>query len=228
MKTDVLAFIKVALALVACALFFLVFTPVFAETSEETPKKLSIAEFDKDQDQGLLLKAISEQAMLPMFKEVKASSQTLLTKTSAFCGEQSQTSFIDLLNAWEEASVSWQQVDSLLFGPSVDDNIDFTVYFLPIKKGIIKRLLQSDTLLQSDVDSAGVGAQGFGALEYVLFSRESSSSDILKEFENDPKRCQYLMQATELLNENIVTISDQWELVWQARIVYISLNHLKQ
>lgn len=210
MKIEISVFIKLVLTLIACALFFLVFTPVFANDN----KKESLTSVETGQikeDQRLLLKDISKKAMLPIFKELKDVSQTLQGKSQAFCDVKTKDSLTDLRHAWVEASVIWQQADSLLFGPTVDDNIDFAVYFLPIKKGIIKELLGADTILKQDVDAAGVGAQGFGTLEYLLFSRESSLEEIQNDFASDQRRCNYLLEATELLNENIMTISNQWE-----------------
>jgi len=217
LKTDGLLILKLVVTLIACTLVFVVFNPVFADEKTNEPTQSTQTEGDLkkaeiDQESLFpLLKAINEKAMLPMFIELKVASQNLYDKTEFFCDAKSESSFIELLNAWEGASSAWQQSDSLLFGPSVDDNIDFTVYFLPIKKGIIKELLQSESITKEAVDNAGVGAQGFGTLEYLLFSRESSLTDIQKEFEIDSKRCNYLLKATELLNDNIKTITGQWE-----------------
>lgn len=208
MNQETMISFKRVLITALCFVLLSVFSNSMADSSKDKAAEITMINED---DRRLLLTSISENAMLPIFKGLRLSSLTLYEKTQFFCANKTDDSLIDLRRAWLGTASAWQQADSLLFGPTVDDNIDFAVYFLPIKKGIIKTLLIKDELLLKDVDSAGVGAQGLGSLEYLLFSRELSLLDIQQSFANDPKRCNYLLRTTELLHENISTIAKQWE-----------------
>lgn len=204
-KTRSVQFLQLVSLTLICASLIATFKPVRADTKVEN--QAAITEVDRT----ALLKSISEKAMLPIFKELDESSSDLFKQTQTYCEAKTEKSLLELRSSWKQASSAWQQADSLLFGPSVDDNIDFTVYFLPNKKGIIKELLNKDDIQLEDVDSAGVGAQGFGTLEYLLFSREDTLSDINNSFVTDSNRCEFLLKATELLHQNISTISRQWK-----------------
>ncbi|MEB8432738.1 imelysin family protein [Cocleimonas sp. KMM 6892] len=196
---------------ICCLLILSLFNNAWAdESNANTPQHTANIEIT-EADRQMLLSSISKNAMLPIFKELKLASNTLYQQTQHFCGAKTEDSLSKLRQSWNTTANAWQQVDSLAFGPTTDENIDFGVYFLPIKKGIIKELLQRDTLSKKDIDAAGVGAQGLGALEYILFSREQSTAQILKSFTDQPQRCEYLQLSTELLNDNINTISNQWE-----------------
>lgn len=197
---------------ICCLLILSLFNNAWAdESNANMPQHTANIEIT-EADRQMLLSSISKNAMLPIFKELKLASNTLYQQTQHFCSAKTEDSLSKLRQSWNTTANAWQQVDSLAFGPTTDENIDFGVYFLPIKKGIIKELLQRDTLSKKDIDAAGVGAQGLGALEYILFSREQSTAQILKSFTDQPKRCEYLQLSTELLNDNINTISNQWSI----------------
>ncbi len=178
-----------------------------SKASEVIKATTAITESDRRE----LLTSISKKAILPMFKELKLANDSLYKKTQQFCKVKTESAFLSLREEWKLTANAWRQVDSLAFGPTTDENIDFAVYFLPIKKGIVKQLLQRDALSKKDIDAAGVGAQGLGALEYILFSREKSTAQMFQSFIDEPQRCKYLQLTTELMSENIDSITREWE-----------------
>lgn len=181
-----------------------------AETSSTSTKVAAKTTNLTESERQALLAFISAKAMLPLYDEVQSTADTLLKDVKAFCTTKNADNLHTARASWKQAALAWQQVDGLLFGPSVDENIDFSVYFLPIKKSNIKALFDQDNITSKDVDAAGIGAQGFGALEYVLFSRTENTTEILNGFIDTPHRCDYLNSATTLLHENLSTISRQW------------------
>jgi predicted lipoprotein len=205
MKKQIGTSVKYLINIVFYTLMIFIFGNSWAASHEKNDKQIS------EEDRRTLLTSISQNSMLPIFKELSLASETLLNHTESFCKVKTKSSLKTVRDSWADTANAWQQADSLLFGPSVDDNIDFTVYFLPIKKANIKILLKKENIALEDIDSAGVGAQGFGALEYLLFSRKLSVIEINQTFIDEPNRCNYLIKATELLNNNINSISRQWQ-----------------
>lgn len=205
MKKQGLPSVNRLLIIVFCTVIISTFNYSFADSLDEI--KAPITEIDR---QGLL-ESISKNALLPIVQDLGLESNNLASKTAFFCEVKTESSLIDLRSSWLTTAFAWQQLDSLLFGPSVDENIDFAIYFLPIKKAIVKEQLRKKSLSVKELDSAGVGAQGLGALEYLLFSREFTLAEIKQSFNDDPRRCNYLLRVSELLDENIQTISRQWK-----------------
>lgn len=177
-----------------------------AASDVDTPKRMT------DAAARSLLKTLMEQAAIPIYSELDQQAATLAATSRNFCAKPTAAGLQQVRSDWAATLSVWQQSSALAFGPTVEDGIDFTVYFRPVKKAVIKGLLAAETTLdQPAVAKAGVGGQGLATLEYLLFDREQSDQQLIKMFSAvDNQHCAYLVAASGLLAENLHIITQSW------------------
>lgn len=161
-----------------------------------------------------LLKSVVNNAILPLYESLDTQAQNLVKTSQAFCEEPTLAGLNDTRVNWAEVLSGWEQSSSLLFGPAVENEIDFTIYFRPVKKAVIKGVLVSEGNIDlAAIEKAGVGGQGLATLEYLLFDRELSDEQQLAAFvASEQRRCDYLVSASTLLAKNLHTINQGWAI----------------
>lgn len=163
--------------------------------------------------QRKLLKKLALQTIVPLYQQFYEQTALLNKSISSFCLTPNRQYFNQVRNSWAQTLSAWLQTDALLFGPVVEEQLDFSIYFYPAKKNIINKLLKSqETITVEFVDQAGVGGQGLATMEYLLFERDQSSEKLLQNFQgqNGKRRCEYLVSAAFLLQQHAKTIHDAW------------------
>lgn len=161
---------------------------------------------------GTLLRKISTQAIVPLYKSADKEVSTLQRQIITFCNQPTVKSLHKIRQHWSQALTAWGKSEVALFGPAIKQQLDLHIYFRPVKKRVIKKLLaQTSAISIDDLEFAGVGAQGFATLEYLLFDRDSSDAELLKRFTGDDNRyCQHLLATSTLLQRDIATIYNEW------------------
>lgn len=160
-----------------------------------------------------LLQRISQQAILPMYKQADEQATALHRQVIAFCNNTDLANLTATRKQWADAINAWQVTEVALFGPALSQQRDLHIYFRPVKKRVIKKLLTQDNDISMDnLAFAGVGAQGFATLEYLLFDRDKTDDDILKQFlGNDSRYCQHLLASSTMLQRDISSIYREWQ-----------------
>lgn len=200
--------LTVALSAAGALLFAIVFAMAMLKPAMAETVNTSVDEQAGDATRALL-KQIAEQAILPMYVGFSQASKQQVEQAEALCAKPTAENVAAMRTAWSDALSAWQQTDALLFGPAIEEQIDFGIYFLPAKKSIIKGVLKAqDRITTETLEQAGVGAQGFGTLEYLLFDREKNidfSDDVGK------KRCEHVLAASQLIHQHAEVIDTQWQ-----------------
>ncbi|WGZ93411.1 MAG: imelysin family protein [Candidatus Thiothrix putei] len=164
-------------------------------------------------DVDKLLVHVVDGAIIPLYRELDVTANTLTQRSKTFCSEPNAENFKVLREGWGETLLAWHRTDALMFGPAIEDQIDFKVNFNPPKKAVINGLLNATSPLTVEaVEKAGVGGQGLGTLEFLLFDRDKSDADQLAAFQGDTgkRRCAYVQAASELLQTTLHTIAEAW------------------
>ncbi|OQX03306.1 MAG: hypothetical protein BWK73_39915, partial [Thiothrix lacustris] len=118
---------------IACCLLLLP-SLLFAATPSVSPAT-PLPDADK------LLVQVVDGAIIPLYRELDVTANTLTQRSKTFCSEPSTESFKVLREGWGETLLAWHRTDALMFGPAIDDQIDFKVNFNPPKKAVINGLL---------------------------------------------------------------------------------------
>lgn len=177
------------------------------------PKVVEKPELERIPDAKMLLADLS-QAIVPLYEQLGSASQQLAQESQTFCQNPDVASFEKLRQTWGNAMLAWQRTDALLFGPAIEEQVDFSINFYPPKKLIINKLLKSETPLTPDIlDQNGVGGQGLSTLEFLLFDRSQTAEQMLAKFTDKTsgaQRCAYIQSASQLLDRYIQTIVESW------------------
>ena len=160
-----------------------------------------------------LLERISKQAILPLYKAVDQETSALQRQVISFCNQPNLANLQATRQHWSQALSAWEASEVALFGPALSKQRDLHIYFRPIKKRVIKKLLNQDMPISMDnLEFAGVGAQGFATLEYLMFNRDKTDEEILKQFTgNNNRYCQHLLATSTLLQRDISKIYHEWQ-----------------
>ena len=160
-----------------------------------------------------VLEKMSRQAILPMYKTADEQASELQREVIAFCNQTTMSNLQATRQQWSAAISDWQATEVALFGPALSQQRDLHIYFRPVKKRVIKKLLTQDTAISMEnLEFAGVGAQGFATLEYLLFDREKTDEEILAQFTgSDNRYCQHLLATSTLLQRDISSIYHEWQ-----------------
>lgn len=161
-----------------------------------------------------LLGGLVDGAIIPLYTELEATGKILPEKSRAFCADVTAETFAAVRDAWGETLLAWERTDALLFGPAIEEQVDFAINFSPPKKLVINRLLTSvaNPLTVDMVAKAGVGGQGLSTLEFLLFDRGKTDAQMLALFQGEAgqRRCDYVVAASELLYRNISKVTEPW------------------
>lgn len=123
-----------------------------------------------------VLRAAVEQVIRPGMLEFKSRANGLSIAMNALCAVPS-TSTLTLVNGqFRQAALAYGRVEFLRVGPLMEDNRVDRLLFWPDRRGIGLKQVQA-ILAEADETATtlatlrdkSVAAQGFGALEYVLF-----------------------------------------------------------
>lgn len=191
---------------ILCALSLLPMLAM-AETAPEPSPAVPLT------DAGQLLGKLVDNGIRPLYRELDAAGKQLEASSKTFCTDSNADNFKATRNAWGETLLAWQRTDALLFGPAVEEQIDFQVNFNPPKKSVINGLLKGTAeLTPATIDEAGVGGMGLGTLEYLLFDHDKSEAQMLELFQGDKgkRRCAYVQAASELLQTKLHTVAEGW------------------
>lgn len=168
-----------------------------------------------------LVAPITNNVILPLYKEADRQAQLLNMSTLAFCQQPSSESLSAIRYQWSQALSAWQASEVALFGPGLEKQRDLHIYFRPVKKRVIKQLwAKQEPITLDSVNFAGVGAKGFATLEYLLLDRSLTDLEVLARF-NTPANtphCQHLLAVSILLKNDINAIYTAWATDYPATL----------
>lgn len=160
-----------------------------------------------------LLQATGSQALLPLHEKFLAESLNLAQSTSAFCAQRSRSStdLAALRNRWVGAMNGWEGIQSIQFGPVIEDNQSWKVQFWPDRKNLIARKTEQfvkgdEAITLPAVQEASVVIQGLSAMEYLLYDKPAEK---LLSDEGQPY-CDHLSTAATNLHQVADFLYQRW------------------
>ena len=160
-----------------------------------------------------LLQATGSQALLPLHEKFLAESLNLAQSTSAFCAQRSRSStdLAALRNRWVGAMNGWEGIQSIQFGPVIEDNQSWKVQFWPDRKNLIARKTEQfvkgdEAITLPALQEASVVIQGLSAMEYLLYDKPAEK---LLSDEGQPY-CDHLSSAATNLHQVADFLYQRW------------------
>jgi len=166
-------------------------------------------------DHAALAQQMLELHIQPGYEQLFSSAQKLETALDAFCGAPSGDDLKQVKDAFTGAALAWSRIQHLRFGPIMKDAAHARMLFWPDRKGLgrrqVARMLKSQdksVLTLETLQGKSVALQGFGALEFILHSKDAGQ--ILKAGPARTHRCGF----SRAISANIKQISRQVLTQW--------------
>jgi predicted lipoprotein len=165
----------------------------------------------------LYLTDLTDNHIIPAYADLQNKTQILQTQSITFCTSSSPSSS-DLQRfkqSWVEANQAWQNIQWLNLGPVLEQTRSLRIQFWEpgtdaVANGVEALFLrQGETINAELISGVNVGAQGFPALEYLLYPQ--STSDSLLNASNKQKRCEVATAIADNLFNMARDIHTQWQ-----------------
>ncbi|UJW87088.1 imelysin family protein [Devosia sp. SL43] len=160
-----------------------------------------------------VLDAAVNMMIRPGMANFKSRASGLESGMGALCAQPSERTVAIAVQQFRQAAVAYGQIEFLRLGPLMEDNRVDRLLFWPDRRGIGLRQVQAIIAEQDagatavmSLRSKSVAAQGFGALEFVLFG---TGAETLLTPEG-AFRCRY----GAAIAANISMIADQLAMGW--------------
>lgn len=160
-----------------------------------------------------VIEAAVNQVIRPAMAEFKRSASGLESAMGALCALPSTDSVAIACRQFEQAALAYGRIEFMRIGPLMEENRVDRLLFFPDRKGIglrqVQAIMAEKDATASNVTSLrekSVAAQGFGALEFVLFgtgAEELQTAD-------GQFRCRY----GQAIAANVSTIADELAMGW--------------
>lgn len=155
----------------------------------------------------------SDNIIIPAYQSFNTEVDAIKTATTAFTTSPSEANLTTLRTAWETAYKSWQHVSMFEIGKA--EELDYRQYMntYPVNTTEVDDNISSGTYnlaLPSLFD-----AQGFPALDYLLYGLASTDADILAFYTTNAKATNYKTYLSDLVNR-MDDLSGQVLSDWQT------------
>lgn len=119
--------------------------------------------------QSQLFQHLTEEVMLPLTGDFATATDKLSAASHAYCNAKQNLDSVQA--AWREAQSAWQPLEMLQIGPIIERRTQRHVNAWPVRLKLLEPLLaESKPIDASRMETVGMSAKGFPALEYLLFT----------------------------------------------------------
>ncbi len=168
-----------------------------------------IAKAQGNFDRRAMLQSIVDNVILLGQQAFRAASIELASAAEDFLDDPTEDGLSKLQRAWRDASDAWEQIAIL------DLDLRLTSYHNQIDKRppnyeFIDDILHGeDEITEAYVNGIGSTSKGLPAIEYLIFSFDSTSSEIVSRFE-DERRRDFLLALAQNVARKAEEVSDYW------------------
>lgn len=147
------------------------------------------------------------------YGRLASESADLADTAQRYCEAPDQGLRRQLEERWQAAFLAWQRIRFVEFGPIEQDSLAWQFQFWPDPKNLVARKVDywindDNELNEETLIAAGVAAQGYPAVEYLLWdSRFLLSEQALPTL----RSCQFLVALTSHIRTNTETLHTNWQ-----------------
>lgn len=160
-----------------------------------------------EQEQIRFFAAVGEELLAPGHAAFAGATAALATAAGGYCATPSDRDVAAVREAWRCAMVAWQRVQHLRTGPVEGNHRRLRIQFFPDGNGAVERNLLglldgTEPITEASVRNAPAGAQGFPALEQLIFGSEALTPG--------SRRC----EAAVAIADNVRTMASEVASAW--------------
>lgn len=170
----------------------------------------------------VMLTSWADNIIIPSYQAFNSDMNDLKEAADAFETAPNVVNLEALRGSWETAYITWQNVSMFNIGPAETSFFRSFVNTYPTNTAMVDANISSGNYNLQDINLND--AQGFPALDYLLFGLANSNEDIL-EFYSGTNGTGYLNYVTDVV-DRMNALSSQVLSEWQGnyRSVFISNN----
>lgn len=117
---------------------------------------------------------VADQMVIPSYADLNTTLAELETDFQTYTSDPTSPHFAELRTSWLESYLAWQDAALWNFGPAEDQGLITAMNIYPADTTLINNNLQGSYDLNS---ISQIAAQGFPALEYLLYSSNIDWTD---------------------------------------------------
>ena len=150
-------------------------------------------------DRGAMLTNIADNIIIPSFNDFNTKLSAMQTASVTFTTNPSIVTLNDFRTAWKTAYKSWQNVEMFDIGKAEELQYRFYMNIYPITVADIEGNISTGSY---DLNSPNNhDAQGFPALDYLLYGVANTDADIVAKFTTDANATGYKTYVTDVVNQ---------------------------
>jgi hypothetical protein len=176
-------------------LFVLLLIVMSACTTSEENDPILTDTFNR----GEMLINIADNIIIPAYDDFSAKMATLKTDGEAFTAAPNQSNLETVRISWFAAYKSWQHIEMFHLGKAEELNYKFYMNIFPLTVSDVEDNVASGNY---DLNSPNFhDAQGFPALDYLLYGVADTDAAILMKYLNVSNADGYKKYMTDVLNQ---------------------------
>lgn len=188
-------------------IFFVSVAFFFSCTSTEPGEEIVTDTFDR----AAMLTNIADNIIIPAYDDFSSKMTTLKTAGDTFINNANQTNLEALRTSWLAAYTVWQQVEMFNIGKAEDLQYSFYMNVYPLNASDVEENISNDDYDLNNVNNRD--AQGFPALDYLLYGIADTDANILVKYTTDTNAVGYKKYITTTLNQ-MNTLTEQVVTDW--------------
>lgn len=162
---------------------------------------------------GELLENVTNNIIIPAYENLKSDIDNLSQSAIDFTNNPDLSTISILRNAWLNAYVSWQRVEMFTIGKAEEINYIKSMNTYPCNTTQINNNLLSQSYDLNTSNFPSWSAQGFPALDYMLYGLDSDSNMILNYYTGNDgeKYLSYLNDLIAQMSSNTTLVVQDWQ-----------------
>lgn len=192
----------------------LIFCVILLFFSCDTNSNRTLANNVEDQQlRSSILTDITDSIIIPSYDNLLFELNNLQLSYTIFEQNPNADNFNDLKNNWKESYIAWQYVEMFNIGKAEELYYYQKMNTYPVNTTIINQNIVSEIINISSNNFSNFTAQGFPALDYMLYGLDSDTSLIIDYYTGSfsEEYLQYLQVIiNELVNNTVIIIAD-WQ-----------------
>ena len=161
---------------------------------DDDPDNVIVDNFDR----GAMLTNIADNIIIPAFQDFSSKMTAMKTAGQDFTSTPNQTTLDAFRTAWFNAYKTWQNVEMFNIGRAEEIQYSFYMNVFPLTVADVENNIAIGAYDLSNVNNQD--AQGFPALDYLLYGVAANDTDILAKYTTDPNASGYITYIVEVLN----------------------------
>jgi predicted lipoprotein len=188
---------------------FLISVVMIACTSSEENDPMLTDTFDR----GAMLTNIADNIIIPAFDDFSAKLAVLKTDGEVFTGAPNQTNLETVRISWFEAYKSWQHVEMYHISKAEELNYKFHMNIFPLTVSDVESSVASGSY---DLNNPNFhDAQGFPALDYLLYGVADTDAAILDAYISDANAAGYKKYMNDVVTQ-MTSLTQQVTADWAS------------